>query len=180
MNRYVLLLVSTSRFFLMTYHRVFNWSNTTVATSGAGSSYPSGAPEFTPSFQWSSCCSVFSFQCDILYLIVCHLYLFLFGIGLHVILRISASDYPFSIFKLFLKNDIIENIMKDIFNLNGIEMFGSSLPPVVCGRAHVLFTLNVFACAEWCQTHIVLCCVFVLFFFILCVLCCRVLWNVHF
>jgi hypothetical protein len=48
----------------------------------------------------------------------------------HVILRISVSDYPFSIFKLFLKNDIIENIIKDIFNLNGIEMFGSSLHPL--------------------------------------------------
>ena len=26
-------------------------------------------------------------------------------------------------------------------------MFGSSLPPVVCRRAHALFTLFVFACA---------------------------------
>ena len=25
-------------------------------------------------------------------------------------------------------------------------MFGSSLPPVVCRKAHVLFTLFVFAC----------------------------------
>ena len=77
-------------------------------------------------------------------LIVCHLVLFHIDIGLHVILRISVSDYPFSIFKLFLKNDIIENIMKDIFNLNGIEMFGSSLHPVVCRMADVLFTLYVF------------------------------------
>ena len=96
------------------------------------------------SFQWSSCCSVCNFQCDVLSLIVCHLVLFLFDIGLHVILRISVSDYPFSIFKLFLKNDIIENIIKDIFNLNGIELFGSSLHPVVCRRAHVSFTLFVF------------------------------------
>jgi len=36
-------------------------------------------------------------------------------------------------------------------------MFGSSLPPVVCRRAHVLFTLFVFACVYWCPTHIVLC-----------------------
>jgi hypothetical protein len=64
--------------------------------------------------------------------------------GLHVILRISVSDYPFSIFKLFLKNDIIENIIKDIFNLNGIDMFGSSLHPVLCRMALVLFTLYVF------------------------------------
>ena len=33
-------------------------------------------------------------------------------------------------------------------------MFGSSLPLVVCRRAHVLFTLFVFVCIQWC--HIVL------------------------
>jgi hypothetical protein len=38
-------------------------------------------------------------------------------------------------------------------------MFGSSLPTVVCRRVHVLFTLFVFACAQWCPTYIVLCCV---------------------
>ena len=35
-------------------------------------------------------------------------------------------------------------------------MFGFS-PPVACRRAHVLFTLFVFACIQWCPTHIVLC-----------------------
>ena len=35
-------------------------------------------------------------------------------------------------------------------------MFGSSLPPVVCWRAHVLFTLFVFVCVKWCPAHIVL------------------------
>ena len=44
----------------------------------------------------------------------------------------------------------------------------SSLPPVVCRRAHILFTLFVFACAQWCPTHIVLC--FCLFVFVLCTL----------
>jgi hypothetical protein len=33
----------------------------------------------------------------------------------------------------------------------------SSLPPVVCRRASVLFTLFVFVCVQWCPTHIVLC-----------------------
>jgi hypothetical protein len=33
----------------------------------------------------------------------------------------------------------------------------SYLPPAVCERAHVLFTLFVFACVKWCPTHIVLC-----------------------
>ena len=27
------------------------------------------------------------------------------------------------------------------------------LPPVVCRRAHVLFTLFVFVCGQWCPTH---------------------------
>jgi len=34
----------------MTYHRVCNKSNTTGATCGSGTAYPSEAPEFTPSF----------------------------------------------------------------------------------------------------------------------------------
>ena len=33
------------------------------ATSGAGPTYPFGAHEFTPGFQWSSCYSIFSFMC---------------------------------------------------------------------------------------------------------------------
>jgi hypothetical protein len=37
-----------------------------------------------------------------------------------------------------------------------ITMFGSSLPPVVCGRTHVLFTLFLLDCVWWCPTHIVL------------------------
>jgi hypothetical protein len=36
-------------------------------------------------------------------------------------------------------------------------MFGSSLPLVVCGWAHVLFASVVFVWAKWCPTHIVLC-----------------------
>ena len=38
-------------FLFMTYHRVCNKSNTTGVTSGAGTAYPSGAPEFIP-FLW--------------------------------------------------------------------------------------------------------------------------------
>ena len=36
-------------------------------------------------------------------------------------------------------------------------MFRSSLPPVVCMRNHVLLTLFVLVCVQWCPTHIVLC-----------------------
>ena len=35
--------------------------------------------------------------------------------------------------------------------------------PVICWRAHVLFTLIVCACAKWCPTYIVLCFCSVLF-----------------
>jgi len=37
-----------------------------------------------------------------------------------------------------------------------ITIFGSSLPPVVCRRVHVLFTFFVFVCVKWCPTHVVL------------------------
>ena len=42
-------------------------------------------------------------------------------------------------------------------------MFGSSLPPVICRKAHVLFTLYMFAWIKWCPTHIVLYFCFVCF-----------------
>ena len=58
------------------------------------------------------------------------------------------------------------------------KKLGSSLLPVVCRRAHVLFTLFVFICAQWCVANIVLC--FMLFFFVLCALFCQCLWIVHF
>jgi len=35
----------------MTYYRVCNYINTTGATSGTGTAYPSGALEFTPVFK---------------------------------------------------------------------------------------------------------------------------------
>jgi len=41
------------------------------------------------------------------------------------------------------------------------SMFGSSLPSVVCTRAHVLFTLFMFVCVQCCPTHIALCFSFV-------------------
>ena len=39
--------------------------------------YPSGAPEFTPSFQWRSSYSIFSFLYNVLYIVVCHFFSFL-------------------------------------------------------------------------------------------------------
>jgi len=51
-------------------------------------------------------------------------------------------------------------------------MFGLSFPPAVCRRAYVLFTFSV-------VQHI-LRCVFGLFVFVMCALCCQFLWIVHF
>jgi hypothetical protein len=58
-------------------------------------------------------------------------------------------------------------------------MLSSSLHPAVCRRADILFTLVLFVCVGGVQW--VLCCVFVLFFFVLCTLhvCCQFLWIVH-
>ena len=53
--------VTSSSF--MTYHRVCNQIIMTGATSGAGTDFPSGAPEFSPGVQWDSCYSIFSFMC---------------------------------------------------------------------------------------------------------------------
>jgi hypothetical protein len=57
-------------------------------------------------------------------------------------------------------------------------MFGSSLTPVVCwGLMSYLRYLCLFACSG--VQHIS-CCVFVLFFFVLCTLCCQCLWINNF
>ena len=53
------------------------------------------------------------------------------------------------------------------------------LPPLVCRRVHVLFTLFVFV-SVYSGVQPILCCVFVLFFFVLCTLFCQFLWIVLF
>ena len=50
----------------MTYLRVCSKSNTTDATSGTGTAYPSGAPKFNLSFKWGSYSSIVSFLCSVL------------------------------------------------------------------------------------------------------------------
>jgi hypothetical protein len=61
---------------------------------------PIGAAELITAFKWISCCSIISFQHSILSTIVCLFAPFLLIIVLSV-LRITASDYPFGIFKSF-------------------------------------------------------------------------------
>ena len=48
---------------LTTYYRTYYQINSASATNGTGTAYTSGAPEFTPGFQWDSCYSIFSFIC---------------------------------------------------------------------------------------------------------------------
>jgi hypothetical protein len=55
--------------------------------------------------------------------------------------------------------------------------FGLSLPPIVCRKCHVLFTLFVFACVSWYSTYSVLCFLFCLSLSCgLYALCCQYLW----
>jgi hypothetical protein len=50
----------------MTYHRVCNKINTTGATRGTGTAYPTGALEFTRGLWWTSRWSIVNFLCDVL------------------------------------------------------------------------------------------------------------------
>ena len=79
----------------ITYLHDCNNSNKTCVTSETGTAYHSGAPEFIRGFWWGLCCSIFRF----LYLCVSFCP-FLLAIVLSIILRFTASDYPFSILKL--------------------------------------------------------------------------------
>ena len=51
-------------------------------------------------FQWDQFCSIFSFLCNVLQIVVCPLVPFLLAIALSV-LRFTACDDHFSIFKLY-------------------------------------------------------------------------------
>ena len=77
-------------------------SNTTMLTCGAGIAIPSGAPEFIPTFQWSLCCLIVNFLCNALWIVVRSFVLFLLAMVLSV-LRFVTFNYPFDIFKIFLK-----------------------------------------------------------------------------
>jgi hypothetical protein len=75
--------------------------NTTGVTSGAGTAYPSGAPEFTPMFSgFRVTRSLVLYVCFVdRYLSFCP---FSLTIVSSVRLRFMDSDYPFGIFKLSL------------------------------------------------------------------------------
>ena len=89
-----------------TYYLVCNQINTMGVTSGARTAYPSGAPGFTPGFQWGSCYSIFSYM-YVLQIVVCPFVIFFLAIVLSVLLPYTDSDCPFGIFELFLLSSII-------------------------------------------------------------------------
>jgi hypothetical protein len=66
---------------------------TTDATGGAGTAYPSGAPEFTPCFYWGSCYAIFSYMSMFVDRCLFLNTFFLLAIVLSV-LRYTDSDYP--------------------------------------------------------------------------------------
>ena len=55
--------------------------------------YHSGAPEFTPGFQWGSCYSIYSFICMFCRSLFVLLYFFFWALLLSVLLRFTNSDY---------------------------------------------------------------------------------------
>ena len=93
----------------MAYHQACNQINTTGVTSGAGTSYPSGEPEFTPSFLQGSCYSIFYMY--VLQIVVCSFVLFLLAILLSVLHRFT----DFRIFKLFFIYSVL--LITHILNL---------------------------------------------------------------
>ena len=81
----------------MTYYRLCSLSNTTGATSSAGTSYPSGVPEFNPGFG-----GVCYFRFLVFCVMFCRLFFVILAIVLSFLLRFTVSGCPFRIFKLFL------------------------------------------------------------------------------
>ena len=73
-------------------------SNTTGTTSDAGTTYPFGAHAFKSGFVWGLCYSIYSLLCNALLIIVSLLSLFI----VLSVLRYTASDSPFGIFKLVM------------------------------------------------------------------------------
>jgi len=89
-------------FFVYTTHYIWTYSNKTGATSRAGTAYPSGESEFIPGFYWVSFFLIFSFLCNVLWIIVFPFLLFLLTIIMSV-LQLMASKYPFWYLQTFLK-----------------------------------------------------------------------------
>ena len=107
-------------------------SNTTGATSGAGTANPFYTQEFIPGFKYGSCNTIFSFRFNVLQIVAspfvlfsfghCVVCLSIYGFCLHfryhqtllvllnvlvivwnVLFPFTVSDYPFAIFNHFVR-----------------------------------------------------------------------------
>ena len=86
-----------------------SFSSITIdVTSRAETANPFEAHEFTPGFQQSSYCLIFSFLCSILQIIAFPFVFFYFGCL--SFFRFTASDFPFDIFKLFFGTTLLIDI----------------------------------------------------------------------
>ena len=103
----------------MPHHRVCNKSNTTDATSGAGRSYPYG--EHMSSLPGLLGFVLLNFQLFVQCFINHYGFLCLFSfltIALSVLLRYTASNYPFDVFKLFLYQTKLPRRHLDVLSLS--------------------------------------------------------------
>jgi hypothetical protein len=120
----------------MTYHRVWNKSNTTSVNSGAGTAYHSKAHELTDCFWWGSCffilfCVVFSRFVILLYFyrpLCCHPFpwfaasdlpfdIWWFTLWYLLIYPLVSSDLPFDIFWFTLWYLLIYPLVSSDLNL---------------------------------------------------------------
>lgn len=95
-HRYVLLVVSASRSIPRSWLITGCVTRVTIRMSLLETELVTQAERLSSSSCFNgSCCSIFSFSCRVLYIVVCH-------VGHLFVLPITASDYTFDIFKLFL------------------------------------------------------------------------------
>ena len=146
------------------YYRVCNQINTTGVTSGAGTTYHSEAPEFTPGFQWGSCFSIFSFMCMFCRSLFVHLYFFFwplccllfFDIRI-LIAHLVSSNSSYDIYLLFVRVYCFTHVLQIALVLSRVHCFT---------RMTYIVVICSCLCFRWCQ-----CCLmcFIIAFYIICV-----------
>ena len=102
---------------LMTYNRVCIKNNTTGATCGVGTAYPSGTPEFTPVAS-GVCVTGSLVLCVMFCRLLFVLYLFILAIALSILLRFTASDFGIIKYKTVPKSktQIVKILSNDMIN----------------------------------------------------------------
>ena len=157
-------------------------SNTAGVLQEAGTAYPWRAHEFSPIVLMWSMLLIFLYFCVVLlcvftFVVPCCDVRYNFRIFKlrwvrlyrHLFVGRLMSYFVFCeclriVMSNILSNQMSLHYMSHVVVSNTIStektIFESSLPPSVCMRVHVLFTLFVFSCVKWCSTHIVLCFLF--------------------